>query len=661
MKSTLAGIFVASALALLPFVTTSHLFYGPVSAKFFFIVLLVDILALIAAYRLFRDKATIPHGRWLSWSLIVLLLVQIAASLLGVFPERSLWSDIFWSSGTFFIVHIGVGAWLLANLLSGRDWSLVRRAVIFSAGVFAVLSITGVAGFGASGNFLWINLGQTGLTLGNETYAGTYLLLAFVLGLLEVVSMKGGRKLRIALIGSLVLVALSPLMVNLDLFLGRSLFDEIIANPAHLLGLARASSAALFAVLVFMAGYALTLRLVPPPSSRVVAIAWGGILIIASCLGIALLFTPGSFVQQAYIEESSAARIIVWEAGMKAFAEHPFLGWGPENFDRALMEHFDSRLFLEENLAEIWFDRAHNVFIDTLVGSGAIGLASFCLLSGAYFFVVYRARRRSLIGDTEMALLIALVPAHILQLQTGFDTIASYTLLAVVGGYVLWLERELTPHTFSLKQAPRTIVVWAFVIGASTSAFLVFTEYSRQTALVETFRVRSFTEQQANMEHSLTRISSFESLRLSSASFLNGSLALIAEESTRERRQAILLMAQEYEKYYQRFLSAQPHHYRAHINYAYLLLIMTTLGEDRTDDAKAIIQASYALSPNNPLTYVLDALAELYKGNLVESKRLLAEARAINPDITYTQEAETYFLKQYITFPNLTVLKLTNL
>ena len=97
------------------------------------------------------------------------------------------------------------------------------------------------------------------------------------------------------------------------------------------------------------------------------------------------------------------------------------------------------------------------------------------------------------------------------------------------------------------------------------------------------------------------------------------------------------------------------------MNYAYLLLIMMALGEDRVDDAKQIIQDSYALSPGNPLTYILNALAELYGGNVRESDRLMIEALAINPDIEFTQAAAVYFEKQKTLFPNISVLKLTNL
>ena len=651
------------ALALLPFVTTSHLFYGPVSAKFFLVTLLADAVLLTAAYRFAKRREGIHvRGRWLLLALVVALIVQFAAAVFGVFPERSLWSDIFWGSGVLFLAHLGFLAWAMAELLTERDWTLIRRAIAFSAGAFGILSLVGVAGLGATGKWLWIDLGQTGLSFGNETYAGTYLLLAFILGAVEFTRTREWGRGRIALLVALALIALSPLMFNSGLFLGRVSPGSILGNPAIILGLARASSATLLIFLAFLAGYGLLKRFTPPVLRNKLTIAWGGVFLVAVSIGVGMLFVPGSAVQDAYIGESSAARVIVWDSGTAAIAERPFLGWGPENFNFALERNFDPRLFQEENLAEIWFDRAHNIFIDTLVGSGVVGLASSTLLLVAYLIVVYRARRRDLIGDTETMLLIAFVPVHLLQLQTGFNTIGSYTLEAVIGGYALWLERRLiSGAAASSLVSRRAISAGLLVLALGSMSVVVFGEYMRQAALVETFHGKTLVEQQANIEKSLARVSSFESLRLSSASFIKGSLAVIAEESTPERRKNILIIAHDYEVHYQRYLEEQPNHYRAHINYAYMLLVMTTLGENRVEDAKREIARGYELSPGNPLTYILDALAELYRGNLKESKRIMAEARAINPDIEFTQEAEAYFTRQWEQFPNITVLKLTNL
>ncbi len=664
MKSTPAGVLTTIAFVLLPFVTTNQVFYGPVNAKFFFIVLLVDMLALMAAHRLYRRSEGVAlAGRWMLGALALVVLVQFGTTFTGVFPERSLWSDIFWASGVLFIAHVAFLAWLLSELLTEYDWSLVRRGVAISSGVFALLLIVGTAGLGAAGTFLWVNLGETGLTFGNETYAGLYLLLAFIIGLIEFSRTREWGKLRVSLLLSLVFIALSPLLLNaVGLLTGRTPLTLLLESPSALLGLARASSAALILLLIFLAGHFLVKRFVPKPWDMRLTAGGGALIVLGIAGAIALLFTPQSAVQQAYIEESTAARIIVWEASASAVRDRPLLGWGPENFNYALERHFDPRLFMDENLGEIWFERAHNVFVDTLVGSGLVGVLSFVLLGSTFLIVVYRARRRGLIGDTEAVLLFALVPAHLLQLQTGFDTIGSYTLLGFVGGYALWLERKTLPVMTVSSMTIRKIVAGILLVGALGSVYFVaLNEYVRQLALPATFKGRSLAEQQKNMEKSLERVSSFESLRLSSRSFIKGSLSIIAEKSTPERRKNILTVAHQYEEHYKRYLEVQPDHYRAHMNYAYLLLIMTTLGENRVEDAKAVILRGYELSPGHPLTYVLDALAELYRGNLAESERLIDEAVAINPEIEFTQEAKRYFDGQQKVFPNITVMKLSNL
>jgi hypothetical protein len=248
-------------------------------------------------------------------------------------------------------------------------------------------------------------------------------------------------------------------------------------------------------------------------------------------------------------------------------------------------------------------------------------------------------------------------------MQTGFDTIGSYVLLGVVGGYVLALERPDMRRAASTQEwmAARALAVSCVVLALASGGFVLLAEYNRQTALLTTFTGRTPAEQRTAIDVSLARRSSFESLRLSSASFIQGSLASVVEQPSPEKTNIILSFTDVYEKHYQAYLAAQPDHYRAHLNYAYLLLVETTLGRNRVADAKKVLTSAYALSPGNPLTYTLDALVELYSGNLKESERLIHEAVAINPDIEFTQHAASYFAEQYAQFPNITALKITNL
>ncbi len=663
MKHTGLGVSSALVFALLPFFSLNHFFYGDINGKFFLLTFFSAVAVLVFASTLFQKKYTFSlKGRYALFALGALLLVQYVSTVFGVFPERSLWSDIFWSSGVLFITHLALLAIVLGELLNAKDWSLVRKWVAVSSAFFALLTIVGQYGLGVTGTFLWANLEGSGLTLGNETYAGAYLLIAFIFGFIEYFRTEKKSTWRRVLLGSLVLTGLSPLLFNIGLLLGKTPILEVFSNPSLLLGNARASSAAFFALLGFLAGYGVIRTFVAEKSKVLATYIWSALVLVVLVAGTSLLFVSGSAVQNAYIESSSAARPLVWQASWNAFAEKPYLGWGPENFNHAFEENFDNRLFQEENLGEIWFERAHNVFLDTLVAQGVVGVLAFTLLTLCFIFAVYRARKKNLLTEMDAVLLFALVPAHLLQMQTGFDTVGSYALLALALAYVLSLEKAMAGEG---KVYPKMLVqgkaVGLVVLALASLWFITLGESARQSAIVETMQAKTPELQMKAIEKSLSRISSFETLRLSYGSFVKGSLASMAEAPSPQKTQLVLQFLTVYEGYFKEYLAEKPDHYRARMNYAYLLLIKTTLGENRVEEAKEIIRSSYALSEGNPLTYIMDSTAELYSGDLKEADRLMQQALAINPDIEFTKEAVAYLETQKKKFPNISVLRMGNL
>ena len=86
---------------------------------------------------------------------------------------------------------------------------------------------------------------------------------------------------------------------------------------------------------------------------------------------------------------NSQARLGAWEAGLRAFAERPLLGWGPENFGAAYGRH-------ASGFAARWVshDRAHNALVETAVTTGIPGLAAWLALWAATFVVLARALPR---------------------------------------------------------------------------------------------------------------------------------------------------------------------------------------------------------------------------------------------------------------------------
>lgn len=652
-------IAIIAFFALLPFFSMA-LVYGDVTSKYLYLILGVDALLAYFAYELITGKRALAPGGMLHAALGLTILALILSAATGVFLDRSLWSDIFWMSGVVFLAHMAALAYLLGQYVSERAWPLLRTAVALSAGALGLLSLIGPYGFQLAEQVLFIPVRTSGLSLGNETYLGAYLLIGLLFGIGELFAARGTR--RIALIVSSALILCSPLIINFSLLTGGVSLTRLLDAPELFLGLARSSSVAAFALIAFAAGYLVLRRLVKAKDVARAVLGWFALFLALIGGGIALLLAPGSFVQEAYIKAATAARPIAWEVGIDAFRERPFLGWGPENVDQAIERHFDSRLFEDVNLGEIWFERAHNVFIDTLIQVGIVGFAAFALLTVLYLLVVYRAWRKGIISESLFLIFASLVPLHLLQMQTGFDTVATYALLALALGYALSLERRMhAPERILSKQASVVagVALALLVLISLKVAFL--DEYTRIEAVFRTLHAKTASEQVAAIEASLARQGSFESLRMSYSSFLKGSLVAYAQSPTKATADSILARAHLYEGYFQKLLAAQPHDYRAHVNYAYLLLVMTGLGEDRVVDAKELITASYALSPGHPISLVLDSIAELYRGNIAKADQLMEAAMTINPDVAFTKEAAAYLARQKQQFPTISIVKIENL
>ncbi|MCI0619515.1 O-antigen ligase family protein [Candidatus Wolfebacteria bacterium] len=668
--SRLPGLLAALFAAILPFVTSQHLFYGSINAKYFFVVGFVSLAGLFLAYLLLRGHHTVPlRRRVLLWMLAALLAIHYLAAFFGIYPAGSLWSDIPRSTGVFFLTYVGFLAFWASEVLTKRDWSFVWRAVAVSTGVFALLSFFGIEGLGITGRFLVLDFAKEGLTFGNSTFVGAYLLLGFILTLVVLVQSEKGSKMRWFFGALAVIQFCSPLFFGHMLWVGWSSVVDALHNPALLLGAARASGATVFVVVVYLVGSWLIRRFVRADiTRRYVTFGWRGVWVVGMLVAIVLLFVPGSFVQERYIGESTAARIIVWKNGLTSIRERPVLGWGPETFRFVHERYFDNRLYLEENFGEVWFDRAHNIVVDTLVSVGVLGALTYIVLVGFFLRVVARVGRRGLVGDTEAELLYILPFAHFLQLQTSFDTVATYALGGLILGYALFLERRMAVVSSGEGEAAASEAlpgVWQKVAGATLlvviligSIFLLFAEYSRQNALYAlsvTKVTRNTDRRVALIDRAFAGPPRFEPLRLASIAFIKSGQAQFTQTPSSEKpvlTRVILTELDAYERHYERYLSRLPEHYRARMVYAYLLLAREAFGgENKLAETKTLIADSYRLSPDNPITYALDALATLYGGDVAGAKEKVNEALALNPDLPFTNMIREHIDKVAEQFP----------
>ena len=133
-------------------------------------------------------------------------------------------------------------------------------------------------------------------------------------------------------------------------------------------------------------------------------------------------------------------RLRNWEAGLRAFAERPLLGWGPDNYFVASARHLSA----PRGRAKVE-DHAHSLFVEEAAGKGALGLAAWIALWGLTALVALRAARR--LEDARERALAAFAGAALagwfVQSQTAFYTAESWLQHMLLLAFLAHLEAKM--------------------------------------------------------------------------------------------------------------------------------------------------------------------------------------------------------------------------
>lgn len=668
---SIAGVLTAIAFFVFPYLTSRNLFYAAINVRYFFLLIFIYIMIGVWLYHVYNNGLRISwRGRWLAGLLILTGAIYLLASIVGIHPGQSFWSDIIRSTGTIFVFHIGLLMFLLSEMLTKKDWLWIRRAFIGGSALFSLFYFLGKEGLKISGRFLTVNFELAGLSFGNQTFAAAYILIPILLTFMELRNTRRWSRAFWFWIVALLLQMLSPLFVHFNALVGRIPFKEIVSDPSLLIGSARASAITLGLVVIYFIGRAIV-RFIFKKDSNLRSIAsktYAAVFGVAVLAMVIMLFIPGTRIQNAYINESTAARTFVWHAGWESVADRPVLGWGPENFEFGFWRYFDNRLYLRENYGEIWFDRAHNLFVDTAINAGIIGLLAFLAIAVYTIYIYHRAYKRGKISGTEAHILGVVIVAHLFQLQTSFEVIGTYFAWVFMLGYAMWLEREMNKEKEAIEVFPAKdetgsslTIAGGVVVLIIAAIFFVGKPFNQQHSIVSVFRTLDADVRLEAIKKATTQKSSFESISTLNAALIAGATAnpnlLTNQELTESVRKENALYIDLFSQYVER----NPLDYRARMNLAQAMYFSTILGTPKIEEARAIVQDSYELAPANPLTYVLDAASYMYEGDFSKAFEIVDAGVALNPDIEFTQLVREFMLNQQAQFPNITFLNLENI
>ncbi len=414
-------------------------------------ILLIAYVILAVRYEEFRPwprfadfkKLKLLFGpRHIIFAAISLFTLSFSVStFLGVNLHKSFWGEWERMGGLFSWLHYYAFFIMLISVFRKReDWLNILRLSIFAA------LVSSFYGFLQKGESLSIvgaspERGRIFGTLGNAaTFAG-YLLFNLYFALYLFLVSKN-RKIKTALI---IICAVFGIAIYLTVVRG-----AVLALVVSLL---------LFLLLLLIRKIGLA-----KTEKRSKKIAIPAILIIVVTIATVFLFRERPNIKNSELKaltnyslqnETIKNRLIIWGVGLEGIKARPVFGWGPEGFEAVFARYYNPAIF--HGTGTNVFDRAHNIFIDTTVTQGLLGLAALLFLWFAFAKSVIGGFKSGKISWGEASALVALAAAYFINNFFFFDLSSGYIMLAVLFGFAHALADEKAETRDDLKPEAQKI------------------------------------------------------------------------------------------------------------------------------------------------------------------------------------------------------------
>lgn len=432
------GVRVGVVLLLLtPFIVTEHTVYPFVVGKALYSRALVEFVFGLWVVLAALNPAYRPPRSWLLILLAAGLAWAAVAAVLGVSPQRSLWSSYERMAGLVDAAHWFALLVVVASVV--RDLRQLRGLLALNLAASVPVALLAVAShFGIDPilyGVIWERAyPRIGTVFGNSAYLGMYATINFTIavGFLA-------RSLfftRPAEAGAIGWTLRCVLVVVAALELWALSLSGSLAAVAGLLG----AGAFLAAAVAACAGRR-KMQLAAGVMTAVLVLAFaGGLVLLRQSEPTASAAVTGNpLLQRLTVSEGARsyhARESAWRAGIAAFADRPWLGWGQENFIVAFGRHAAG----PPADGEV-HDQAHNALIEKAVAEGVFGLATHLAIWAFALYIVIRAARVQARGDRAFTLSVgAALASYFLASQFAVDAAALKLQVCLLFAFAVGLE-----------------------------------------------------------------------------------------------------------------------------------------------------------------------------------------------------------------------------
>ena len=451
-KQTLRSVIFIGLFAIpfIPLLVSSSFFFPFITTKAFAFRIIVEIIFAAWIPLALLDPEVRPKKSLVLYTVFGFLGAVGLSTILGVDVVKSFWSNFERMEGFISLLHLGAFFLVIGSVFNEINWKRWWNTTLFVSALMVVYVLLQLAGVAT------INQGGVRVdgTFGNAIYLAVYMLFHIFIASLELFR---NRKNSIAkwIYGLLILGQIFVLYHTATRGAILGLVGGIVVitilniwNKEN--KFAKKTSIIILTSLVVLSGIFVAVKDAP-------FIKKSPVLSRFSTLTVRELKTQG--------------RYFVWPMAIEGFKEHPILGWGQENFIYVFQEHYRPEMF---NL-EPWFDRAHNIFLDSMVVGGILGLASYLFLYVAILYLIWknnppeRAEPRSVragLSYVEKSILTGLLAAYFFHNIFVFDNLISYILFFSLLSYIhqrngsVWSSRILPEYWVKRVVMPLVAIVF---------------------------------------------------------------------------------------------------------------------------------------------------------------------------------------------------------
>ena len=588
-----------------PLLTSSLFLFPHTTTKAYFMMGIVELLGIGLIWLMWRRPDIRPVKSLVGIALSIFVGIALIASVLGVDPSFSFWASVDRVTGGLMWIHMLAFFWIVTTLFQTKaQWQKVVAVSVGIALASAVVHLLSLVG-------LEIGVGlRGGSTFGNSSFFGTYLLFQIGLAAYLAVSTKG-RLWNYGVISTGVL-ALALLLTT--------------ANAAKI---SFVGAAILFlALFLIVKGKSVGRR----------KIGWGifSALSAGFILVILLAFKEGSSVYNAFIDISTASRFVVWNMAWQAFLEHPFLGWGLENFQLVSLKYYDPCLGSSLCGSEMWFDRAHNKILDLLVEVGIVGLISYLSVFFVAMYGVWKKR------SVEVVVVGSVLAAYFVQNLTILDTstiMMAWVFFLAFAGSASTKEFDNEPSGRKGKSSSIVLPALVSTIGIFTFIFFVVHPVLGNMAIKQTIESTSVDERLASYERAANL--SPQGIDFRRIYLANQTAAMLwnvpanGEGINRDFLNAEVTLI---EKAVNETLAESPNYLRGNLELAYVLQGGShSLDSAMLDRAEELMVEAVENNPLHPQAHWALASVYLDQGRVEEAIELARYVKTITPDLSRSQ------------------------